>query len=48
MTDLAGDDHHVEVYRGHYGHGTTAHVLADPDGNEFCVMARPDACRTGP
>lgn len=28
VTDLAGDDHHVEVYRGHYGHGTTAHVLA--------------------
>ncbi|MFJ8713902.1 hypothetical protein ACIRD9_12070 [Streptomyces violaceus] len=28
LTDLAGDDHHVEIYRGHYGHGTTAHVLA--------------------
>ena len=28
LTDLAGDDHHVEVFRGHYAHGTTAHVLA--------------------
>ncbi|MDG5809301.1 hypothetical protein P9869_43210 [Streptomyces ossamyceticus] len=28
LTDLAGDDHHVEIYRGHYAHGTTAHVLA--------------------
>ncbi|MFJ7280542.1 hypothetical protein [Kitasatospora sp. NPDC098663] len=28
VSDLAGDDHHVEVYRGHYAHGTTAHVLA--------------------
>src|SRR5260370_23094609 len=28
LTALAGDDHHVEVCRGHYGHGTTAHVLA--------------------
>ncbi|MFD3937943.1 hypothetical protein ACFWSF_25375 [Streptomyces sp. NPDC058611] len=28
MTDLAGDDHHIEVFRGHYAHGTTAHVLA--------------------
>ncbi|MET8977400.1 hypothetical protein ABZX85_17440 [Streptomyces sp. NPDC004539] len=28
VSDLAGDDHHVEVYRNHYAHGTTAHVLA--------------------
>ncbi|WP_329144857.1 hypothetical protein OIU91_09855 [Streptomyces sp. NBC_01456] len=28
MTDLAGDDHHVEIYRNHYAHGTTAHVMA--------------------
>jgi hypothetical protein len=28
VSDLAGDDHHVEVFRGHYAHGTTAHVLA--------------------
>ncbi|MFD4143082.1 hypothetical protein [Streptomyces sp. NPDC058572] len=28
VSDLAGDDHHVEVYRGHYAHGTTARVLA--------------------
>jgi integrase len=28
LTDLAGDDHHVEVFRGHYAHGTTAHTLA--------------------
>ncbi|MFJ5819843.1 hypothetical protein ACIQGT_39050 [Streptomyces sp. NPDC093108] len=28
VSDLAGDDHHVEVYRGHYAHGTTAHLLA--------------------
>ncbi|WP_405671822.1 hypothetical protein [Streptomyces sp. NBC_01530] len=28
VSDLAGDDHHVEVYRMHYAHGTTAHVLA--------------------
>ncbi|MEV5140708.1 hypothetical protein AB0K71_22220 [Streptomyces syringium] len=28
VSDLAGDDHHVEIYRGHYAHGTTAHVLA--------------------
>jgi hypothetical protein len=28
VSDLAGDDHHVEVYRGHYGHGTTAHIMA--------------------
>ncbi len=28
LTDLAGDDHHVEVFRGHYAHGTTAHMLA--------------------
>lgn len=28
LSDLAGDDHHVEVFRGHYAHGTTAHVLA--------------------
>ncbi|MEV6409820.1 hypothetical protein AB0M58_44170 [Streptomyces bobili] len=28
LTDLAGDDHHIEVFRGHYAHGTTAHVLA--------------------
>lgn len=28
IADLAGDDHHVEVFRRHYAHGTTAHVLA--------------------
>lgn len=28
LTDLAGDDHHIEVFRGHYAHGTTVHVLA--------------------
>jgi hypothetical protein len=28
LSDLAGDDHHVEIYRGHYAHGTTTHVLA--------------------
>ncbi|MFF6829858.1 hypothetical protein [Streptomyces longwoodensis] len=28
VSDLAGDDHHVEVYRLHYAHGTTAHILA--------------------
>ncbi|MER6085440.1 hypothetical protein [Streptomyces sp. NPDC001833] len=28
VADLAGDDHHVEVFRRHYAHGTTAHVLA--------------------
>ncbi|MBT2545302.1 hypothetical protein J7E99_32545 [Streptomyces sp. ISL-44] len=28
VSDLAGDDHHVEVYRGHYAHGTTAHITA--------------------
>jgi hypothetical protein len=28
LTDLAGDDHHVEVFRGRYAHGKTAHVLA--------------------
>ncbi|WP_030782124.1 hypothetical protein [Streptomyces sp. NRRL S-920] len=28
VSDLAGDDHHVEVYRNHYAHGTTAHILA--------------------
>ncbi|MGW0980347.1 hypothetical protein ACWD33_05850 [Streptomyces xiamenensis] len=28
VTDLAGDDHHVEVFRTHYAHGTTAHILA--------------------
>ncbi|GAB2835899.1 hypothetical protein GCM10027073_74340 [Streptomyces chlorus] len=28
VTDLAGDDHHVEVYRGHYAQGTTAHIMA--------------------
>ena len=28
LSDLAGDDHHVEVFRGHYAHGTTAHMLA--------------------
>ena len=28
--------------------GWTWHILADPDGNEFCVMAPPDACRAGP
>ncbi|WP_331765224.1 hypothetical protein OG747_51930 (plasmid) [Streptomyces sp. NBC_01384] len=28
VSDLAGDDHHVEVYRMHYAHGTTAHILA--------------------
>ncbi|MFM9458174.1 hypothetical protein [Streptomyces europaeiscabiei] len=28
LTDLAGDDHHIEVFRSHYAHGTTAHVLA--------------------
>jgi hypothetical protein len=27
--------------------GWTWHILADPDGNEFCVMAPPDAYRTG-
>jgi hypothetical protein len=28
LSDLAGDDHHIEVFAGHYAHGTTAHVLA--------------------
>ncbi|MEV7978440.1 hypothetical protein [Streptomyces sp. NPDC086519] len=28
VADLAGDDHQVEVFRRHYAHGTTAHVLA--------------------
>ncbi|MFE2972778.1 hypothetical protein ACFXKC_56530 [Streptomyces sp. NPDC059340] len=28
VSDLAGDDHHIEVYRMHYAHGTTAHILA--------------------
>jgi integrase len=28
LADLAGDDHSVEVFRGHYAHGTTAHVLS--------------------
>ncbi|WP_145969085.1 hypothetical protein [Streptomyces hyaluromycini] len=28
VADLAGDDHHVEVFRRHYAHGTTTHVLA--------------------
>ncbi len=28
--------------------GRTWHIPADPDGNEFCVMAPPDAYRTGP
>ncbi|MFJ1957709.1 hypothetical protein ACIOGT_31080 [Streptomyces microflavus] len=28
VSDLAGDDNHVEVYRGYYGHGTTAHIMA--------------------
>lgn len=26
--DLAGDDHHVAVFRNNYAHGTTAHVLS--------------------
>ncbi|WP_280702075.1 hypothetical protein [Kitasatospora sp. GP82] len=28
LTDLAGDDHSVQVFQRHYAHGTTAHVLA--------------------
>lgn len=28
LADLAGDDHSTEVFRGHYAHGTTAHVLS--------------------
>lgn len=28
LTDLAGKDHSIEVFRGHYAHGTTAHVLS--------------------
>ncbi len=28
LADLAGDDHSIEVFRGHYAHGTTAHVLS--------------------
>lgn len=28
VSDLAGDQHSVEVFRGHYAHGTTAHVLS--------------------
>jgi hypothetical protein len=28
VADLAGDDHHVAVFSGHYAHGTTAHLLA--------------------
>jgi hypothetical protein len=28
VADLAGDDHHVAVFAGHYAHGTTAHTLA--------------------
>ncbi|MGW4890688.1 hypothetical protein ACWEQL_00235 [Kitasatospora sp. NPDC004240] len=28
LSDLAGDDHSIRVFRDHYAHGTTAHVLA--------------------
>lgn len=28
VSDLAGDQHSVEVFQGHYAHGTTAHVLS--------------------
>ncbi|MFD4611358.1 hypothetical protein ACFWOT_25380 [Streptomyces sp. NPDC058440] len=28
LSDLAGDDHHIQVFAGHYAHGTTAHTLA--------------------
>ncbi|WP_329548554.1 hypothetical protein OG548_35730 [Streptomyces sp. NBC_01356] len=28
LTDMAGDDHSIRVFHGHYAHGTTAHVLA--------------------
>ncbi|WP_091679998.1 hypothetical protein [Amycolatopsis marina] len=28
LSDLAADDHHIEVFRNHYAHGTTALTLA--------------------
>ncbi|MFJ1757685.1 hypothetical protein [Kitasatospora sp. NPDC088134] len=28
LSDLAGDDHHVETFRSHYGHGTTTYTLS--------------------
>jgi hypothetical protein len=28
LTDVAADDHHIEVFRNHYAHGTTALTLA--------------------
>jgi hypothetical protein len=28
LSDLAGDDHSIQVFQHHYAHGTTAHVLA--------------------
>jgi hypothetical protein len=28
LTDVAADDHHIEVFRHHYAHGTTALTLA--------------------
>jgi hypothetical protein len=28
--------------------GRTWHILADPNGNEFCVMAPPGAYRAAP
>jgi hypothetical protein len=46
VADLAGDDHHVEVFRTHYAHGTTAHVLAGravtgAQARVFAVVDRP-------
>ena len=28
LSDMAGDDHSIQVFQGHYAHGTIAHVLA--------------------
>nr|WSZ99378.1 hypothetical protein OH820_30285 [Streptomyces sp. NBC_00857] len=28
LSDMAGDDHSIQVFQGHYAHGTTARVLA--------------------
>ena len=28
LTDLAADDHHIEIFRNHYAHGTTALTLS--------------------
>ena len=41
VTDLAGDDHHVEVFRTHYAHGTTAHILAGRSINRAQTVGLP-------